>query len=276
MAIMGLLPGNGYIADGSVNFDRKDLTAMPEDQLNKIRGNEIGMIFQEPMTSLNPAYTVKNQIAETIHLHKGTSWRDAESQAIELLDRVGIPDAQSRANDYPHQFSGGMAQRVMIAMALSCQPKLLIADEPTTALDVTIQGQVLDLLSSLQQEHDMSILLITHDLGVVADMCDIAVVMYAGQLVERGPVEEVLLAPRHPYTAGLLASMPQNEAQEEKLRQIPGRVPPAWAWPPGCRFHPRCSYATDRCKQQVSLNMSAEGHETRCVRVSEIDWDNAS
>jgi peptide/nickel transport system permease protein len=275
MSVMGLLPGNGYVSNGSINFSGQELTTLAEPQLNRFRGNEVGMIFQEPMTSLNPVYTVKNQIAETIHLHNGTSWADAELQAIALLDRVGIADARSRANDYPHQFSGGMAQRVMIAMALACQPKLLIADEPTTALDVTIQGQVLDLLSSLQQEHGMSILLITHDLGVVADMCDEAVVMYAGQLVEKGPIENVLLSPRHPYTAGLLASIPRNEKRQGGLQQIPGRVPPAWAWPPGCRFHPRCSYATDQCKQQVATYSNDERHLTMCIRSAEIDWESA-
>ncbi|MDA0789733.1 MAG: dipeptide/oligopeptide/nickel ABC transporter permease/ATP-binding protein [Proteobacteria bacterium] len=265
MAIMGLLPDNGHASDGVIYFAGRELTSLSETALNQIRGEEIGMIFQGPMSSLNPAFTVKNQIAETICRHKGITWRDAEKRAIALLERVGIPDANARANDYPHQFSGGMAQRVMIAIALSCEPRLLIADEPTTALDVTIQGQVLDLLTSLQQERGMSILLITHDLGVVADMCDEAVVMYAGQVVEQGPVNDVLLEARHPYTAGLLASMPRNEVRSGKLPQIPGRVPPAWAWPAGCRFHPRCPHATERCKLPIDLQQPDPHHQVRCI-----------
>ena len=275
MSIMGLLPKNGYVAEGSILYEGQDLATMSESELNSVRAKEIGMIFQEPMTSLNPAYTVINQLAETISLHKGVSWSAACREGVELMDQVGIPDAASRAKDYPHQFSGGMAQRVMIAMALSCQPRLLIADEPTTALDVTIQGQVLDLLSELQRDNGLSILLITHDLGVIADMCDEAVVMYAGQVVEHAPVEELLLHPKHPYTSGLLASMPQSRSRGSRLRQIPGRVPPAWSWPDGCRFHPRCPHAADSCKQPVSLGDMGNRHLSRCIRVQEIDWGSA-
>lgn len=270
MAMMGLLPDNGYITRGSIRFDGKELTDLSDRSMNTIRGADIGMIFQEPMTSLNPAFTVKNQIAETLVLHEGLTQSQADKRAVELLNDVGIPGASRRANDYPHQFSGGMAQRVMIAMALACNPKLLIADEPTTALDVTIQGQVLDLLSSLQEKTNMSILLITHDLGVIADMCDEAVVMYAGQIVEHGSVDRVLTSPKHPYTAGLLASMPQNETQE-KLIQIPGRVPPAWAWPKGCRFHPRCPHASEQCMGEVTLRALDENHQSQCVKINELD-----
>ena len=243
MAITGLLSEQGRIARGSIRFDGQELVGRPREELEAIRGAAIGMVFQEPGTSLNPAFTVANQIGEVLLRHTDLTARQARERTIDLLDRVGIPDAGGRLDDYPHQFSGGMAQRVMIAMALACQPKLLIADEPTTALDVTIQGQVLDLLTDLQDEHGMAILLITHDLGVVADMCDEAVVMYAGNVVERGEVATLLREPRHPYTAGLLASMPENQQRGARMTQIPGRVPPAWDWPTGCRFHPRCPFA---------------------------------
>ncbi len=271
MAVMGLLAGGGRVSAGSVVFDGQQLVGCSEEELNRIRGAKIGMIFQEPASSLNPAFTVVNQISESLRTHEGLSQGDAETRVVELLDLVGIPGAKKRAADYPHQFSGGMAQRVMIAMALACKPKLLIADEPTTALDVTIQGQVLDLLSSLQEELGMSIMLITHDLGVVADMCDEAVVMYAGQVVEAGAAELLLSHPRHPYTAGLLASIPQNQRREGKLRQIAGRVPPAWAWPAGCRFHPRCPEASASCKFPIPLQVLGDNHQSRCVRVNEIE-----
>jgi len=271
MAITGLLPSNGHLESGSVMFDGIELTSMTDADLNKVRGTNIGMIFQEPMASLNPAFTISNQISESLRVHEGLTRAQAVSRAVELLGHVGIPDPRLRADDYPHQFSGGMAQRAMIAMALACNPKLLIADEPTTALDVTTQGQILDLLSRLQQEHGMSILLITHDLGVVADMCDDAVVMYAGQVVESGSVEKVLLAPRHPYTAGLLASTPQNELRTKKLKTIPGLVPPAWAWPSGCRFRPRCPDAADECRVPVAIRDHDDSHRTRCARVDAID-----
>jgi peptide/nickel transport system permease protein len=274
MAVTGLLPGNGRLAHGSVLFDGRELTTMNEEQLNTIRGADISMIFQEPMTSLNPAYTVSNQIAESLRVHEGMTARQATTRAMELLGHVGIPDAARRANDYPHQFSGGMAQRAMIAMALACNPKLLIADEPTTALDVTTQAQILDLLSALQAEHGMSILLITHDLGVVADMCEDAVVMYAGQVVESGEAATVLCTPRHPYTAGLLASTPHYESRVARLKTIPGTVPPAWAWPEGCRFHPRCPHAADACRKHVPLQTTGDGQRIRCARVDDIDLDS--
>ncbi|XOV89231.1 MAG: dipeptide/oligopeptide/nickel ABC transporter permease/ATP-binding protein [Pseudomonadota bacterium] len=271
MAIMGLLAEQGQITGGSIRFDGRELVGMSEAGMNAIRGAEIGMIFQEPSSSLNPAFTVRSQLAESLVVHEGLTWKQAGERAIELMDHVGIPGAARRASSYPFEFSGGMAQRIMIAMALACKPKLLIADEPTTALDVTIQGQVLDLLSALQEEHGMSILLITHDLGVVADMCDEAVVMYAGQVVESGTTEQVLKAPKHPYTAGLLASIPQNQKRAGQLKQIPGRVPPAWDWPVGCRFHPRCPAATDACLASVPLARHAHGQASRCIRLAEID-----
>ncbi len=274
LAAMGLLPGNGYLARGSVKLDGRELTEISGEELNSVRGADIAMIFQEPMSSLNPAFSVRNQIAETLRVHEGMTRTQADNRAVELLGHVGIPGAKRRAGDFPHQFSGGMAQRVMIAMALACKPRLLIADEPTTALDVTTQGQVLDLLSALQKEHAMSILLITHDLGVIADMCDEAVVMYAGQVVESGPVEQVLITPQHPYTAGLLASTPQNEKRSGKLKCIPGAVPPAWAWPRGCHFHPRCPHATKECEIPVMLRQAGPGHRSRCVRLGKLDLDS--
>ena len=272
MAIMRLLAESGHISAGSIRFEGEDLANATEARMSNIRGNRIGMIFQEPGTSLNPAFTVENQISESLIRHQHLTRSQARSRTVELLDHVGIPGAHLRAGDYPHQFSGGMAQRVMIAMALACNPSLLIADEPTTALDVTIQGQVLDLLTRLQEEHGMAILLITHDLGVVADMCDDAVVMYAGQVIERGPMADVLQNPQHPYTAGLLASMPQQTQRTGRLQQIPGRVPPAWDWPAGCRFHLRCPAATDACRSGAALTV-ADGntHTSACLRHGDVD-----
>ena len=274
MSILRLLPASGHMSGGQILLKGKDISLLPDHQLNQIRGSQISMIFQEPMSSLNPAFTVKDQIAESLKVHEGLTKKQAGNTVIELLERVGIPDPHLRADNYPHQFSGGMAQRVMIAMAISCKPDLLIADEPTTALDVTIQGQVLDLLSSLQAENNMSILLITHDLGVIADMCDQALVMYAGQVVERGTVQQLLKSPRHPYTAGLLASTPRFEKRTDSLRQIPGRVPPAWAWPEGCRFHPRCPHASNECKSEISLATVSESHESRCIRTNTLNWEH--
>ena len=272
MAIMGLLGEAGRIGRGSIRFAGRELAGMPRSELNRIRGDEIAMIFQEPSASLNPAFTVRHQITETLRVHERLTRRQASARAVELLDHVGIPGAAQRADDYPHQFSGGMAQRAMIAMALACNPKLLIADEPTTALDVTIQAQVLDLLTALQEEHGMAILLITHDLGVIADMCDEALVMYAGMIVERGPAEPLLAEPAHPYTNGLLASMPQGGTRQEALPQIGGTVPPAWAWPQGCRFHPRCPHASAECTNgDIALGEVATERAARCVRLAEID-----
>jgi oligopeptide/dipeptide ABC transporter ATP-binding protein len=246
-------------------FRGEDLTAASENRMREIRGNEIAMIFQEPMTSLNPVMRIGVQIGETLALHRGLRGSAVREEVLNLLGRVGIPDPAERVDAYPHQLSGGMRQRVMIAMALSCRPALLIADEPTTALDVTIQAQILDLLRSLQQELGMAIVLITHDLGVVSEMADEVVVMYAGQVVERGPVRSILERPGHPYTEALLGSLPDLERRRERLEVIPGSVPEADAWPAGCRFNPRCAYAWGKCRAEMP-ELEAAGPESsvRC------------
>ena len=274
LSIMQLIAGSGRIAGGSVLLAGEDLLAKSEAQMRRVRGNEISMIFQEPMTSLNPVFTVGNQIAETISLHKRVAAADAKRQAIEMLDLVGIPEPQRRFDSFPHQMSGGMRQRVMIAMALSCRPKLLIADEPTTALDVTIQAQILDLMRRLQKEFGMSILFITHDLGVVAEMADRVVVMYAGRAVEMATVDEIFDRPRMPYTIGLLESLPRVDraaSHRERLRSIPGNVPNPSALPAGCAFHPRCRFALDVCTREApALTGTDDGHLARCLRADEI------
>jgi oligopeptide/dipeptide ABC transporter ATP-binding protein len=254
LSIMRLISHPGKVAAGRVLFEGKDLLELDGEEMRQIRGAEIAMIFQEPMTSLNPVYTVGDQIAETLRTHlkmdRGAAWR----RAIEMLKLVGIPSAERRVQDYPHHMSGGMRQRVMIAMALSCNPKLLIADEPTTALDVTIQAQILDLMRDLQREFNMSILLITHDLGVVAQMCEEVAVMYAGQIVERTNVRLLFQSPQMPYTEGLLKSIPRlGMTQSEKLAVIRGVVPNPQNWPPGCRFAARCDYRFEKCDQPPPL-----------------------
>jgi peptide/nickel transport system ATP-binding protein len=250
LAIMGLLPTRSARASGSALFDGRDLMGLSPSQLRRIRGNEIAMIFQEPMTSLNPAFTVGNQVAEQVrthlHLSRDESWR----VAIEMLDRAEIPDAKNRAKDYPHAFSGGMRQRVMIAMALSCSPKLLIADEPTTALDVTTQAQIVELLHALKREENMAMIFVTHDLGVIADVADDVVVMYAGQVVENAEASDAFVRPRHPYTEALLSSIPQLSVPGEHLHAIPGMVPRPDQYPAGCRFAPRCTYVEERCERE--------------------------
>jgi peptide/nickel transport system permease protein len=272
MSVMGLLGNAGRIVSGSIEFNGQQLVGAPANVLEALRGRDIGMVFQEASSSLNPVFTVGQQICEVLARHERLSNTAARKRAIELLERVGIAGAQRRIDAYPHQFSGGMAQRVMIAMALAHRPLLLIADEPTTALDVSVQAQVLDLLTDLQQENGMAILLITHDLGVVADMCDDAAVMYAGQVIESGPMAQLLTAPQHPYTAGLLAAMPQTQSRGAKLLQIPGRVPPAWNWPHGCRFHPRCPAATDECMREAVPQVTlTDGVQLRCLRHGELD-----
>jgi peptide/nickel transport system ATP-binding protein len=279
LAVMGLLPQRGArIESGSVTFGGEELTKLSNSQMRRIRGNEISMIFQEPMTSLNPAFTVGNQIAEAVRLHNDVSRRKAWNRAIEMLDLVGIPDARRRVHDYPHLFSGGMRQRAMIAMALACRPKVLIADEPTTALDVTIQAQVLDLMRSLQESLGMAMLFVTHDLGVVADICDRVVVMYAGQVVEQAPVNDLFARPNHPYTEGLLASMPQAVALASRLHVIPGEVPSPDRLPTGCRFHPRCEFAQDQCKEgPVALGEGlSSATSVRCVRYAELQLAGAA
>ena len=235
------------IASGQVMFEGVDLVTLPEDEMRALRGNEIAMIFQEPMTSLNPVFTVGSQITEAVRLHMKVSKREAIDRAIEMLTLVGINSPERRVRQYPHELSGGMRQRVMIAMALSCQPKLLIADEPTTALDVTIQAQILDLIRRIQQDTGTALMLITHDLGVVAEMVDDVAVMYAGRVVEQGTVEEVLLQPRHPYTEGLLASIPSKGARGKRLNVIKGTVPNPFNMPKGCNFTPRCPYRFEPC-----------------------------
>ena len=259
------------IPKGSILFEGRNLLEISEGALNRVRGNDIAMIFQEPLTSLNPAFTIGDQVAEVIRQHRRISRREAWRQAVSMLDRVGIPSAARRASDYPHSFSGGMRQRAMIAAALACDPKVLIADEPTTALDVTVQALVLDLLNELRRERDMALILITHDLGVIADVCDRAIVMYAGQIVEEAPILPLFDQPAHPYTEGLLRSMPAVGAEAGKLWSIEGVVPAPWAMPRGCRFHPRCPYAVEgRCTAEPVPLVGPERRQTRCVRAVEL------
>jgi peptide/nickel transport system ATP-binding protein/oligopeptide transport system ATP-binding protein len=255
LSIMRLISPPGRIEEGSeITYASQDLVAAGEQQLQAIRGNEISMIFQEPMTSLNPAHTVGAQIAEAVRLHRDVTKQEAEERAVEMLRLVGVPDPKRRSSDYPHQLSGGMRQRVMIAMALSCDPKLIIADEPTTALDVTIQAQILELLRELRDRLGMAVLMITHDLGVVAEMADEVAVMYAGRIVERGSVRDTFAAPQHPYTQALLRSIPVlGMRQHQRLAVIPGMVPSPARWPSGCRFAARCDQAFDRCTDDPPL-----------------------
>jgi oligopeptide/dipeptide ABC transporter ATP-binding protein len=252
LSIMRLIDPPGRIEKGSrVLFLGRDLSQLDEEELRQIRGNAISMIFQEPMTSLNPVLSIGDQIVEAVTLHRRVTRAAARQRALEMLGLVGIPSSHRRFNDYPHQLSGGMRQRVMIAMALACEPKLLIADEPTTALDVTIQAQILELMQELRDRLGMAIMLITHDLGVVADMCDDVAVMYAGRVVERGSAEAVFRNPQHPYTEALLHSIPLlGTTQSEPLKVIRGMVPSALNWPAGCRFAPRCDYRFDRCLRE--------------------------
>ncbi|CAM3536205.1 MULTISPECIES: ABC transporter ATP-binding protein [Paenibacillus] len=251
LSIMRLLKDTpGRIAGGSVLFEGKDLVQLPEKDMRRYRGNELAMIFQEPMTSLNPVLRIGKQLEESIMLHLGYSRKKAREHAIESLKLVGIPRADEVVDDYPHQLSGGMRQRVMIAMAMACNPKLLIADEPTTALDVTIQAQILELMNRLKKEQNMGMLLITHDLGVVAEMCDRVVVMYAGRVVEEASVTELFENPQHPYTKGLIASVPKLRQKVHRLESIPGNVPDLRNMPQGCKFAPRCPYVMERCLSQ--------------------------
>ena len=266
LAIMGLLPKGAAEVSGRVVFDGSDLLALPERRLQDLRGDRLAMIFQEPMTSLNPSYTVGDQIAEAVVRHRGASKREAMRHAVEMLRRVHIPNPDARAHDYPHRMSGGMRQRVMIAMALACDPRLLIADEPTTALDVTIQAQILHLMRRLREESDAAIVLITHDLGVVAEVCDEVVVMYAGQVVERAPVRALFRFPQHPYTVGLLGALPRLERRRPRLSAIEGAVPNMAAPPQGCRFQARCPFRIPRCADMPPLAEVAGGHLSRCWR----------
>jgi oligopeptide/dipeptide ABC transporter ATP-binding protein len=273
LSILRLIPEPpGHIRPGSyIEFEGRNLLTLAPKELRAIRGNRIAMIFQEPMTSLNPVLTIGDQVAEAAIVHQGLSRSAARARAIDMLHQVGIPDPGSRVDDYPHQLSGGMRQRVMIAMALICHPQILIADEPTTALDVTIQAQILELLARLQQQLGMAVLLITHDLGVVAGTADRVVVMYAGQVVETAPTPELFAQPRHPYTEGLMASIPRLDRPRERLHSIPGSVPAATAWPAGCRFHPRCPFAWEKCRTEEPplLDTEVAGHAARCWLVTE-------
>ena len=270
LSLMGLIPKpQARIVEGSVNFQGRDLTTLSDRQLEDVRGREMAMIFQDPMTSLNPTLRIKTQITEVLDRHFGYSKDDAVRRAIELLEEVQIPRAAERLNDYPHRFSGGMRQRVMIAIALACDPKLLIADEPTTALDVTVQAEILDLLEELRREHDMGMIMITHDMGVIAETADDVAVMYAGQIVEQAGTQELFDRPEHPYTEALLDALPQLEGEnirQGRLRSIPGRPPDLIAPPPGCRFAPRCPYAElkDGCADQLpELRPIRPGHLVR-------------
>ncbi|MEK3704186.1 ABC transporter ATP-binding protein [Paenibacillus sp. FSL R7-0198] len=266
LSIMRLLGKNGSIREGEIRFMDKDLAKLPEAELRLIRGGDIAMIFQEPMTSLNPVFTIGNQLTEAIRLHTELRGKAAERYAVEMLEKVGIPRPEAIMKSYPHSLSGGMRQRVMIAMALSCKPKLLIADEPTTALDVTIQAQILNLMKELREEMGASIMLITHDLGVVAEMADKVVVMYAGQVVEETDVFTLFEKPLHPYTQGLMRSIPHIETDaDEMLTSIPGAVPPLTNMPKGCRFHTRCEFAAGKCLSEApKLLPVQEGHQVRC------------
>ncbi len=274
LSIMRLLPKKiGNIARGTIKLRGKDLVRLSDREMRAIRGNDIGMIFQEPMTSLNPVHTIGRQIAEVVIEHEKVSKGEADRRAVEMLQIVGIPEAARRANQYPHEMSGGMRQRAMIAMALACEPSVLIADEPTTALDVTIQAQILDLMRNLQQRLGMAIVFITHDLGVVAEMAKRVVVMYAGQVVETGTVEEIFTRPLMPYTSGLMQSIPRmGEEEKTRLQAIPGYVPLLTKLPSGCRFRTRCAYAEARCAEAEPELEAAEGDRcVRCIRWKELN-----
>lgn len=272
LSIMGLVPSPpGKITNGQILLDNKDLTKLKEKQMRAIRGQEIAMIFQEPMTSLNPLFTIGNQLTEAIRIHN-KSWnkKQAIKRAVEIMKLVGLPRAEQLINEYPHQLSGGMRQRVMIAMALVCNPKILIADEPTTALDVTIQAQILKLIKDLNCRLNTAVLLITHDLGVVAETCERVIVMYAGQIVEEAPVQEIFRNPRHPYTQGLLQSVPDMRYKKSELYSIPGNVPKPGSITKGCRFAPRCPHAFDRCRSETpALYKTGDNHNARCFLLIE-------
>ena len=266
LSIMGLLGRGGAVKDGSVLFENKNLLAMSEKELDEIRGDELTMIFQDPLTSLNPVFTVGSQIMESIRIHMHLSKEEARARAVELLGQVGMPDAAGVMKKFPHTLSGGMRQRVMIAMALSCKPKLLIADEPTTALDVTIQAQIMKLLGELRREKNMAMILITHDIGVVANMADRVIVMYAGQIVEEAPVLALFDDPKHPYTRALLDTVPTiRDDESRQLTAIPGMVPENYDDITGCRFADRCPYRQQECDSPQELYRFEEGHAARCI-----------
>jgi peptide/nickel transport system ATP-binding protein len=273
LAIAGLMPPRQTrVRATTLRVLGHDLTALTPRQMDDIRGPKIAMVFQEPMSSLNPAFTVGDQIAEVLRRHEGLSRRQSRVRAVALLDRVGVPSPEKRFGQYPFEFSGGMRQRVMIAIALACNPDVIIADEPTTALDVTVQAQILELLREIQREHGMSVIFITHDLGVVADVCDRVLVMYAGQIVEGAPLDELFEVPAHPYMEGLLAAMPRMDQPTAALVSIPGSPPRVGGMPDGCRFHLRCAYADDRCRGGEAPPLEPVGptHVTRCLRHPEL------
>ena len=277
LSVMGLLAEPGHVAGGSMEFEGKDLVHLSERDYRALRGNDMAMIFQEPMTSLNPVYRVGKQIVEAIRTHENVSKKEARERAIDMLRKVGIPSPEKRIDDYPHQMSGGMRQRVMIAMALSCNPKLLIADEPTTALDVTIQAQILDLLRRLRDDTGMAVLLITHDLGVVSETADRVVVMYCGQEVEEAEVRTLFDHPMHPYTLGLLKSIPRLEDDDSKrLYMIKGMVPNPLEMPPGCHFSDRCDSCMDICREKIPNLVDIDGHKVRCFLYENADGEAKS
>ncbi len=272
LSILRLIPEppGRFSAESRIEFQDVDLLRLPPKRLRHVRGAEIAMIFQEPMTSLNPVLTVGSQIAETLRAHQSISRSGAYARATELLDVVGIADPGQRVHEYPHQLSGGMRQRVMIAMALACQPQILIADEPTTALDVTVQAQILELLVSLKEQMGMALIFITHDLGIVAGIADRIAVMYGGQIVEQGPTTRVFEQPAHPYTEGLLKAVPRIDRPARTLAAIPGTVPTATAWPSGCRFHPRCPRRVERCVSDQPVRSDVgSGHHANCWLVTQ-------
>lgn len=276
LSILRLLDKNGSNRGGEILYKGENLLKYSDDKMRKLRGNEISMIFQEPMTSLNPVYTVGQQISESLMLHQNMSKKQAHVRSIELLKLVGIPSPDSRVKNYPFELSGGMRQRVMIAMSLACDPEILIADEPTTALDVTIQAQILELIRELQDRLGMSVVFITHDLGVVAETCDYVAVMYAGQVVEYSDVRTLFHQPKLPYTIGLLKSLPRHDIEQEKLEPIKGNVPSPYSMPVGCRFSPRCPAATDLCRTKMpQLETDENGNQVRCWIYSE-EWDGES
>jgi oligopeptide/dipeptide ABC transporter ATP-binding protein len=276
LSILRLIQPPGRIESGSViEFDGKDIVTLGDDEIRDIRGNRISMIFQEPMSALNPVFTIGDQVAEVARVHAGVSRKEAWDRAVEMLALTGMPDAESRAKQYPHQLSGGMRQRVLIAMALMMKPALVIADEPTTALDVTIQAQILDLLLDLQKKIGTSILMITHDLGVIAETASRVIVMYAGEVVEHAEVDSLFAKPHHPYTEGLMHSMPHIGHDQERLNVIPGTVPAPTEWPSGCRFRERCPYSWDRCEtEHPPLYQIGEDHVSRCHLAIEPDRRN--
>ena len=273
LAILRLLDPKGKIEDGSeIIFNGKNLLDLNEDEMRKIRGNDIAMIFQEPMVALNPVFTIGDQIMEAILLHQDVDKKKAREMAIDMLRKVGIPEPEKRVDEYPHELSGGMRQRAMIAMALSCRPKLLIADEPTTALDVTIQAQILELMKSLQKEYGMAIILITHDVGVIAENADRVVVMYGGKVMETSDVRTTFRKPKHPYTWGLLNSIPRLDIEQERLYSIPGMVPDPLHFPAGCRFSNRCEFGEEKCSVEMPPLVEVEsGHMVRCFFYRKVE-----